>query len=179
MTDAPAPAAAPSPAPAPAPAPSSQPVGMPVTPAAFDAPEAVAARTEIKARINDKEFYTKLKAQDPAAHAEWSRLHAAGYPPPQQIASVEDVNSQAAARNEEQWNSYFAALQGRFPLTEENRAELRAGVIRADLHAWARDEKDRLIKDRGFRTKVLDGDRDANRQWGIITSMLSLRPVKQ
>jgi hypothetical protein len=73
----------------------------PGAPVGFDAPEAVAARETIKTRIGDKEFGAKLIAQDAAARAEWDALHKAGYPAPQRITSTEDVNNQAAARNEE------------------------------------------------------------------------------
>ena len=46
-----------------------------------------AARAAIQDRIGDKEFRTKLLAQDPAARMEWDRLHKAGYPAPPAIAS--------------------------------------------------------------------------------------------
>ena len=46
-------------------------------------------------------------------------------------------------------------------------------------HQWARQKKDRLIKDRSFYRRLLDGDREANRQWGLLTSLLALRPVKR
>lgn len=169
--------------PAAAPAPSWRPAGMPVTPAAFDAPEAQAARAEIQTKIGDKEFYQVLKAERERgvtgpATTRWAELHKLGWPAPTAITSPNDVRAQADARLEEQWNGYFSALQARFSLTEENRAELRSGVIKPELHAWARDEKDRLIKDKSFRTRLLDGDRAANQQWGMIVSMLSLRPVR-
>jgi hypothetical protein len=62
-------------APATAPAPSRQPAGMPVTPAAFDAPEAVAARGRIEELKGDKAFYARLQQKDEAAHREWCELH--------------------------------------------------------------------------------------------------------
>ena len=74
----------------------------PATPPAADSaappltPEA--ARAQIATRIGDKEFGKKLLASDPAARAEWDALHKAGYPAAPQITSVEDANSQAAAR---------------------------------------------------------------------------------
>lgn len=141
-----------------------------------------AARQAIEERKADKDFYKRLSGNDAelkaAAMAEWTKLHQTAYPAPQQIASTEDVNSQAAARNAERWNSYIGSLKTRFPLSAEQEAEIRGGVIPAEAHAWAREEKDRLIKDPGFRTKLLSGDRAANRDWGLVTSMLSLRPVK-
>jgi hypothetical protein len=137
-----------------------------------------AAREQIEARKSDKEFYKLLQEKDPAATKHWYDLHKAGYPTPQAVASVEDVNSQAAARNAEQWNNYFVWLKQQFALTPENEAELRGGVIRADLHEWAKEEKDRLVKDKGFYRKLLDGDREAKDKWERIKLMLSLRPVK-
>ena len=165
---------------APAAAPSFQPVGMPVVPAAFDAPEAVAARATVKERIGDVDFYKALKSERERgvtgpASTEWSALHRAGWPNVAAVATPTDIQTQANARLEEQWNGYFAALQSRFNLSEENRVELRSGVIREDLHRYARDEKDRLIRDKTFRTRLLDGERAANQQWGMITCMLSLR----
>ena len=47
------------------------------------------------------------------------------------------------------------------------------------VHRAAIEEKDRLIKDRAFYRRLLDGDREANRQWGLLTSLLALRPVKR
>jgi hypothetical protein len=52
-------------------------------------------------------------------------------------------------------------------------------VVDEKSHQWAREEKDRLIKDRSFYRRLLDGDREANRQWGLLTSLLALRPVKR
>src|SRR5271154_2303165 len=159
-------------APAAAPAPAYLPIGFPKTPDAFHAPEAVAARAAIEERKADLAFGKKLLAKDPAASAEWTGLHKAAYPSPQQIASVEDVNSQAAARAAEQFNKYFGWLKQQFSLTPENEAEIRGGVIRADLHEWARNEKDRMIADRGWRKQFFDGDRKAREVWTRITLML-------
>jgi hypothetical protein len=174
--------AAPSPAPAPAPAPSFRPVGMPVTPAAFDAPEAVAVRAEIQAKIGDREFYQALKAErergvtGPASQR-WAELHKTGWPAVPAVTSLAGADAQAHARNEEQWSEYFSALRQRVPLTDMQVAEIRGGQVNADVYAWAKDEKDGLIKDRAFRTRLLDGDRAANREWGLVVQVLSLKPV--
>ena len=175
-----------SPASAPATTPAAPPAAAPPTAAptvgttdllgAQLSPEA--AREQIASRISDKEFGKRLLAKEPAAFAEWSALHKAAYPSAQQIASAEDVNSQAAARNEEQWNTYFGWLKQRFALTPENEAEIRGGVIRSEIHQWAREEKDRLIHDKGWYKRLLDGDRQASADWERIKLMLSLRPVK-
>jgi len=177
-------AAPPPTAPAPAAAPAWQPAGMPVTPAAFDAPEAVAARAEIKSKISDKEFYKALVAErergitGPASQA-WSGLHAKGYPAATAVTSQADVDNQAAGRNAQAWDGYIQALKQRTDLSEAQIAEIRSGVVNETAYAWAREEKDRLIKDRSFRTKLLDGDRQANRDWTLVTSILSLRPVRK
>jgi hypothetical protein len=166
-----------------APAPSWQPVGMPTTPAAFDAPEAVAAREEIKSRIGDRDFYKALIAErergnyGPASQA-WAELHKRGYPAATAITSAEDVAKQQDGRAAEQWNSYISALKQRFPLSPNQEAELREGVINEDLHRWASEEKARVTRDKAFYRRLLDGDRGAAQQWGLLTSMLSLRPVK-
>lgn len=78
-----------------------------------------------------------------------------------QVASVEDVKSQEAQRNAEQWNGYFAAVKQQFPLTAEQEAEIRGGVVDERVRQWAEEEKQRMLKDRGFRTKYFDGDRAA------------------
>jgi hypothetical protein len=112
----------------------------------------------------------------PASQA-WADLHAKGYPSSSSIASQADVDSQATARNEQQWNSYIGALKQHFPLSPEQETEIRGGVVNEGVHAWAQDEKARLIKDKGFYRRLLDGDRAAKREWGLVTAILSLRPV--
>jgi hypothetical protein len=167
--------------PSPAPAPAWQPVGMPITPPAFDAPEAVAARAEIKAKIGDSEFYKSLKAEreqgvsGPASKA-WSDLHRAGWPAPQAVTSPSDADAQEVARNEEMRNGFFAAMAPRIALTEQNKQELREGLVNKDLHAWAQDEKSRLIRDANFRRRLLDGDRAAAKDWSIVTLLLGMKP---
>ena len=52
------------------------------------------------------------------------------------------------------------------------------GVVDERVHRAAVEEKDRLIKYRAFYRRLLDGDREANRQWASLTSLLALRPVK-
>ena len=63
-------------------------------------------------------------------------------------------------------------------LTEVQELEIRAGVVDERVHRAAVEEKDRLIKDRAFYRRLLS-DREANRQWGLLTSLLALRPVKR
>ena len=165
-------------------APKWQPAGFPVAPAAFDAPEAVAARATIEQRKGDKDFYKALVAERERgiagpANQEWATLHKTGYPSAPAITSQADVDSQVASRNAELWNAHIADLKSRFPLTEQQEAEIRSGVVDEKSHKWAREEKDRLIKDRGFYRRLLDGDRAAIRDWGLLTSLLALRPVKR
>jgi hypothetical protein len=38
------------------------------------------AKAAIESRIQEKEFYAKIKAQDPVARQEWDRLHKIAYP---------------------------------------------------------------------------------------------------
>ena len=108
--------------------PSFMPVGFPVTPPAFDAPEAVAARATIEQRKGDKDFYKALVAERESgvtgpANQEWAALHKTGYPSPPAITSQADVDSQAAGRNAELWNAHIADLRSRFHLTEQQEAE--------------------------------------------------------
>ncbi|MFZ0373019.1 MAG: hypothetical protein WAL39_06860 [Xanthobacteraceae bacterium] len=77
------------------------------------------------------------------------------------------------------WNAHIADLKSRFPLTEQQEAEIRSGVVDEKSYQWAREEKDRLVRSKEFYRKLMDGDRAANRDWGLITSILSLRPVKK
>jgi len=158
-------------------APATAPTAASAVPAA-DVAAIESARATIKMRIEDKEFRTKLLAQDPAARAEWDNLHKSGYPAPPQITSTEDVKSQAETRNAESWNSYVSWLKQSWAMTPENEAEIRGGVVRADIHEWAQEERDRLVKDRAFYRRLLDGDREAKTQWGKVVAILSLRPVK-
>jgi hypothetical protein len=139
-------------APPPATAPKWQPTGFPIAPAAFDAPEAVAARAEIKEKAGDKDFYKSLIAErergvtGPASQA-WAELHKRGWPSAPAVLSQADVDSQAVSRNAELWNAHIADLKTRFPLTEQQEAEIRSGVVDEKSHQWAHEEKDRLIKD--------------------------------
>jgi hypothetical protein len=170
-----------SPAPA---APAWQPAGMPVAPPAFRAPEAAAARATIEQRKGDKDFYKAMVAErergvmGPASQ-EWAALHKTGYPSPPAIQSQADIDQQATGRNAEMWNSYIADLKTRFPLTEQQEAEIRSGIVDEKSHKWAQEEKARLIKDRAFYRRYLDGDRAAIKDWGLLTSLLALRPVKR
>jgi hypothetical protein len=123
------------------------------------------AQEAIRARIHDKDFGAKLLAKDPAATAEWTGLHRVGFLAPQQPASVEDSANQQAARNAEGWNQYVGWLRQQWNLTPENEAEVRAGVIREQDYKWAQEEKARLIKDRGFYRRLMDGDRAAKESW--------------
>ena len=165
-------------------APAWQPAGMPVTPADFNSPEAVAARAEIDAKKGDRDFYKALVSErergvtGPASQA-WAALHKKGWPSPTAIATPADVKAQQDARTAEMWSGYIAALKQRTALSAEQEAEIRSGVVHEAAYAWAKEEKDRLIKDGGFRTKLLSGDRAANRDWTLVTSILSLRPVKK
>jgi hypothetical protein len=153
-----------------------QPIGMPVTPIAFDSPDATAARAEIKTKIADPEFYKTLKAEKdrgvtgPASQA-WAELHAKGWPAP-----VADASAQAVARAEQQWNAFVAAQP--WPVTPEQEAELRAGVVREDIHKIALQRKDAMVKDKAFYRRLLDGDRAAKEEWGKVIAVIGLRPVK-
>lgn len=166
-----------SPAPPPAAKPVYMPEGFPVTPPGFNSPAALAARETIEARKADREFGKKLLAKDPAATAEWAGLHKAGYPAPQQIASAEDVSAQEAARSAEQWNKFFGWMRQSFNLTPDMEVELQRGVIRADLHQLAKEEKDRMVADAAWRKRFFDGDRKAREEWSRITLALSLKPI--
>jgi hypothetical protein len=141
------------------------------------APEA--ARARIEELKGNKEFYAKIQQKDLAAHREWRELHRQGYPAAVQVASVEDVQSQEAQRNAEQWNGYIAAVKAQFPLTAEQETEIRSGVVDARVRDWAENEKQRMLKDRGFRTKYFDGDRAAAKDWGLVVQILSLKPVRR
>ena len=78
----------------------------------------------------------------------------------------------------ELWNAHLADLRSRFPLTEAQESRSAPAWSMAGSPRRSRG-KDRLIKDRAFYRRLLDGDREANRQWGLLTSLLALRPVKR
>lgn len=170
-------------APAAPPAPGWMPAGFPVTPAEFDAPEAVAARAEIREKIGDKDFYKNLVAErergvtGPASQA-WAELHKRGYPSPPSASSVDDVNSRAAARNEAQWNSFFQGLRAQWPVTPDQEKEIRGGVVREEVRNWALEQRDLMVKDKAFYRRLLDGDVAAKEKWGRVVAILGLRPVK-
>jgi hypothetical protein len=133
-------------------------------------PEMAQARiAEIKM---DKDFFNRLNQRDQSAHREWTALHKAAYP------SDNTPEQQAASRNVEAWNSYFGTLRQHVPITPEQEAEIRGGVIRADLHAKAMEERERLRKDKGFQRRWADGDQEAVKKWGLLAEIKALRPVK-
>jgi hypothetical protein len=188
MTDAaiasPAAPAAPAPTTPAAPAaPATLPAGFPVAPSAFDAPEAVAARAEIKAKIGDSEFYKTLKAEKesgvsgPASKA-WAELHAKGWPMAPGVSSQADVNAQADARVEGQWHTVFQGLNAQWSVSPEQEAEMRAGVVREDIRNFALQQRDLMIKDKAFYRRLLDGDMAAKEKWGRVVAVIGLRPVK-
>ena len=166
------------------PAPKFLPSGVPLPSAAFDAPEAVQARAMIKEKIEDKEFYKSMIAErergefGPACQL-WGELHRKGHPSGPAIASQADVDDQASNRNNEMMNAHIANLKTKFSMTPEQEAEIRGGVVDERAYRWAQEEKQLLIKDKVFYRRLLDGDRAANRDWGLITSILSLRPVRR
>jgi hypothetical protein len=139
--------ASPPPAPsAPPPPPSFMPAGMPVAPPAFNAPEAVAARVTIEQRKGDKDFYKAMVAErergvSGPASEEWAGLHKIGYPAPIATASQADIDSQAAARHAEFMNLHIADLKTRCPLTDQQEAEIRSGVVDEVSHRWAQEER--------------------------------------
>jgi hypothetical protein len=152
-------------------------------PAEFDHPVAIEARAAIRDKINDREFYKALIAEKERGQSgprsqEWARLHSVGYPSAAGVASDQDVARQQDARAAEQWDSYIANIKQHYAITPAGEAELRAGRINEETHKWAIEEKGRLVRDKGFYRKLLDGDRAAARDWKIIQLMLSLRPVK-
>jgi hypothetical protein len=154
------------------------PAWQPALPIGYDAPEAVSARAEIKDRIADKEFGAKLLRKDEAATKEWDALHKAGYPAPQQITSADDVQAQAAARNEKEWSTFIAALGTQWQITPEQISELRNGVVREDIRNIALQRRDAMVKDKAWYRRLLDGDRQAKEEWSKVVADIGLRPVK-
>lgn len=119
-------------APAPAPAPAWMPVGS---------PEAAAARGRIDELKFDKAFYARLQQQDPAARAEWDGLHKTGFSAAEQVTSQADVDSQAAARREQEWSGYFAALSPVASFIADQQEEICGGVTGETSHQEAVAEK--------------------------------------
>jgi hypothetical protein len=168
---------------APAAAPSWQPAGMPVTPSAFDAPEAVRARAEIETLKADKTFYKSLLAEKERgvsgpANQKWADLHQKGWPLPTGIASQNDANAEALARNEKEWSTFISALGTQWQITPEQEAELRAGVVREDIRNLALQQRDLMVKDKAFYRRLLDGDMAAKEKWQRVIAVIGLRPVK-
>jgi hypothetical protein len=170
-------------APPPAAAPSlTWPAGLPVTPPAFYEQEAVASRAEIEQLKSDKDFYKSLVAErergeSGPATQRWANLHRVGFPPPAAIQSQDDVNRQAAAINQTRWDEYIASLRQHVSLTTEQEQEIRGGVVNDGVRAWAAAEKQRLIRDEGWRQRYFRADREAVREWSLVVAILGLRPV--
>jgi hypothetical protein len=136
------------------------------------------ARAMIEQRKGDKEWYARIKAQDPAAHAEWDRLHKVAYPSAPQVTSISDVTQQADARTARIWNERIAAIKQKIPnLTTQQEAEIRGGVIARDLHAWVKGEIAMQNQDRAWYLRWKSGDRAAIVQREYLIAMLALRPI--
>ena len=165
-------------------APSWQPIGMPVTPVEYNHPAAIEARAKIDQLKGNPDFYKQLHAEKDrglsgAARQEWDRLHKVGYPVPTEITSQQDVDSQNAARNNEQLNGYVAFIKNDVPgLTEVQEAELRAGVTNQISRDWAVREKEIMIRSSDFRRKLLDGSRAEREAWAKVNAILAMRVVK-
>jgi hypothetical protein len=156
---------------------------MPSTPPGFDAPEAVQARATVQERIRDASFYKALKAERERglagpASTEWQKLHSIGWPSPPAITSQTDVDAQSAGRVEEAWSGFFQAVSQSFGhLSEDNKRELKGGLVAKELHDWAQSERSRMVRDSGFRRRLLEGDRDAGKEWSRVTLLLGMKPV--
>jgi hypothetical protein len=154
-----------------------RPENYPVAPAAYGASEAVAARARIEELKADTDWVKRWAAGGEAEKREFADLHRAGFPSPAPV-DVASQNAHAVARSAEQWNSYVGWLKQRIALTPEMEAEVRNGVVREETWRWARDEKDRLVKDRAFYRRLMDGDRKATEDWERIKLLVGLRPMK-
>jgi hypothetical protein len=143
--------------------------------------EPEAARARIEVLKGDKDFFGRLSSSDQAvkqaALQEWTALHQAGFPAPAPVDAAA-YGVQVAARSAQQWNEYMGWLKQRIALTPEMEAEVRNGVVREETWRWAREEKDRLVKDRAFYRRLMDGDRKATEDWERIKLLVGLRPVK-
>jgi hypothetical protein len=158
---------------APAPAPAATPVGV----SALDGPATPEeARAAIEAKIGDKDFYAKIKAQDPIARQEWDRLHKIAYPAP--VASgpqhvSEQMRREAAQREQ---GLMTLAEHGGLNATQVGEIRNRTPVTREE-HDFAVREKDRMIKDAGFRQRLLSHDRTAANEWFRVVQLSAL-PVR-
>lgn len=159
------------------------PAALPTTPEA--------ARATIDARIADKAWGAKVVAGDPAARAELDILHkieagdpdavaqakasaaAAAPAAPQKTAEQLAAESAAQASNREA-NSLLATLRDRFDVNEhaEKRLKSGEGFSQADHDATAR-YKAQLMADPDFRTRLLAGHPEANRQLLLANLVLA------
>jgi hypothetical protein len=135
------------------------------------------ARATIEARKGDRDFYNRLQKQDPSAHAEWTGLHKRAFPAPATITLTQDVNNQAAARREQGWSDYLAMVRQDISLTPEQEASVRAGEVDEQLYKRAQEDKERLIRDRAWYQRLVNGDREARHQWAWVRLVLSPKPV--
>lgn len=103
--------------------------------------------------------------------ASWAELHSKGFP-------SSDINTQAVARTEQQWNTFFAGLRAQWSVTPEQEAEMRGGVVREEFRNWALEQRDLMVKDKAFYRRFLDGDMAAKEKWGRVVALIALRPVK-
>jgi hypothetical protein len=134
------------------------------------------ARETIKGLIHDKDFYAKLKAEDPRARQYWGDLHKAGFPAPDgDTASVLAQATRREAQMRESALGTYASLAG-FDARQINEIRTRQPVT-PEEHDWGVRTKARILADPVMRGKIMAKDMDATNLWFRAVQIASL-PVK-
>jgi hypothetical protein len=105
-----------------------------------------------------------------------------GFPPPSQITlenTKDAVAAQEELRSSQMMEGKIASLLKVADLSPAMQEEIRRQQpIAADEQKFARQEIDRLKRDKGFVRKLLDGDRQASSDWTRLHQIITLPTAK-
>jgi len=128
----------------------------------------------------DPEFKARIDAKDPAAFAENTRLWriANGMPPePQPPATPEEIRQQMTERDLAIDDMRLATLEKHVPMNDRERFEHRRGLATRQQVEDAKRRQERMLADRAFGARVLNGDRDAVDEWLRIGRVANMTAV--
>jgi len=121
---------------------------------------------------HDGAFLKRLAEDDPGAKRELEDARRAASTPTSVVINGRPSNAADAAAADQ---IFYDRLQDQYALTPAQVETVRNRMPATPEQArYFQAEKERLLNDRGFRQRLLDGDRDARNLWGRIILGTSL-----
>jgi hypothetical protein len=137
--------------------------------------DAGARRQELMA---DPEYGKAAAAGDMTKIAELTKLWRIEHgmtPEPQPPANPEDVRASMLDRDAMFDDARLAAWERHIRMDDQMRLEHRRGLVTAQQYEQAQLAKERMLRDGAFRTRVLNGDREAVDEWMRIGRLCSMQ----